>query len=98
MFDVKISGLNDLQKELDQASRAFKALDGEIADLKFDPGDQKSIDAAISNLNTAIDKKVAPYRSNKLVMNVATGLKEKYREELLRRAAAARDRDATNER
>jgi hypothetical protein len=43
----EITGLDKLQKELDQASKAFAALDGEITTLRFDPADPSSVETAI---------------------------------------------------
>jgi hypothetical protein len=86
----KISGLNDLQKELEQASKAFKALDGEIAVLTFDAADQASVNAAISKMESAIDRKAGPYRNNRFVMDIVGSMKKAYRKDLLQRAAEAR--------
>jgi hypothetical protein len=74
-MSLKITGLDKLQRDLDQAQRAFKSLDGEITRLKFEPNDQGSIEAALRQLDAAIDAKVRPYRGNPLVEAVAKGLR-----------------------
>ena len=57
-MSFQIAGLDKLQRDLEQAQRAFKSLDGEITRLTFEPGDQRSIDAALRQLDNAIDAKV----------------------------------------
>jgi len=90
MFDIKITGLDQLQRKLDEASQAFQALDGEIDTLSFNPNDPASIDHAVHEMEAAIDSKAAPYNGNSLVESVVQELKERYRSAILERAAAAR--------
>ena len=54
---LKITGLDNLQRELQDAQRAFKALDGQITTVKFNPEDQASIQAAIASMEAAVDEK-----------------------------------------
>jgi hypothetical protein len=49
-----------------------------------------SVEAAVRQVEEAIDTKIAPYRGNAIVENMAEQLKEKYRQEIFDRAAAAR--------
>lgn len=39
MINVKITGLDKLQRELKDAQRAFQSLEGTIATLKWNPAD-----------------------------------------------------------
>jgi hypothetical protein len=82
-----VSGLQKLQRELEDAQRAFNSLDGTIATLSFDPGDHASVQNAIRQMESAIDGKTSRYRSNPLVMQVAKGLKETYRKAILAKKA-----------
>src|SRR5258708_38064393 len=41
---LKISGLDKLQRQLEDAQRAFKALDGQLASVRFDPDKPESIE------------------------------------------------------
>ncbi len=93
-MNIKISGLDKLQRELKDAQRAFRSLDGTIATLKFDPNDRASVEAAIREMERAIESKVGSYRSNALVQQVAKGLKEKYRAAILERAAKSPTRNS----
>jgi hypothetical protein len=87
---VKISGFDKLHKTLDDASRAFKELDGTITEVRFDPNDQASIDEAIRSMERAIDEKVGGYRANPMVAQLIPQMKAKYREGIIARAESAR--------
>lgn len=89
-MNFKITGLDKLQRDLEQAQRAFKSLDGEVARLTFDPNDQASINAALRQLDNAIDAKVRPYRGNQLVDGVAKGIREELRKGFLKRVEEVR--------
>ncbi|MGV7219476.1 hypothetical protein [Bradyrhizobium sp. UFLA05-112] len=86
---LKITGVDKLKRQLDDAQRAFKALDGQVATVRFDPEKPQSIQAAIKTMEDAIDSKVRPYRNNALVVNIVPQLKEKYRKAILERARNA---------
>lgn len=86
---ITISGLDKLQRQLDEASKAFSALDGEVATLSFDPDDDASVAAAISTMEKVIDAKAKPYRSNPMVMGIVAALKAKYASQLRGRTALA---------
>lgn len=89
----KITGLDSLSRELKDAQRAISQLDGDIANVSFDPNDPASIERAISQVEQAVDEKVAPYARNEIVTSIAEELKENAREAILERAAAARLED-----
>ncbi|CAJ0699301.1 hypothetical protein [Ralstonia wenshanensis] len=79
-----MEGLEKLTRELDEASRAFKSLDGDIAQVRVVPGDDASVQAAIRQIEEAIDRKAAPYRNNPFVSPVVAELKEKYRDHIIK--------------
>jgi hypothetical protein len=87
---LKVTGLDNLQRQLDDAQRAFRALDGELATVRFDPHNSESIQAAIRTMESAIDDKVAPYRDNAMVASIIPQLKEKYRAAILARVKEGR--------
>lgn len=91
---MKISGLDDLQRQLQDAEKAFAALDGELGSVSFDPNDPASIETAIQEVVRVVDERVGAYASNPLVGPIAEQLKSNYREHILERAAAARLGDA----
>jgi ferredoxin-fold anticodon binding domain-containing protein len=95
MISLKITGVEQLQKELDDAAKALQALDGEIAIVKYNSNDPSSVEAAVIQIEQTINAKIAPYRGNKIVESLATQLKERYRQEIYDRAAEARAQGET---
>ncbi|CEH91657.1 hypothetical protein [Xanthomonas citri] len=87
---IKISGLDKLARQLEQAQQAFADMDGELGTVNFDPNDPASIEAAIQQVETMIDAKIEPWAGNPLVAQVADGMKEQYRDAIIERAAEAR--------
>lgn len=87
---IKITGLDKLQRELNEASKAMEEIDGELGTVSFNPNDPSSIEAAISEANRLIDDKLGPYSDNSIIGPMMEEMKEKYREGLLEKAAAAR--------
>lgn len=86
----KMTGLDALSRELNDAQKALSELDGDLAQVSFDPEDPASIERAIQQVETAIDEKIEPYSRNEIVVSIAEELKENARETILERAAAAR--------
>ena len=86
----KISGLDQLTKQLEQAQQAIEEIDGELGTVTFDPNDPASIDSAIQQANATLDAKVALWANNPLVAQLIEGVKEQFRESIIQRAAAAR--------
>lgn len=87
---LKISGLDQLQKELQEAEQALSELDGELGVVNFDPHDPASIEAAIQSVNRMIDSRVESHADNSIVGPLADQMKETYRENILQKAAEAR--------
>lgn len=87
---IKISGLDTLSQQLDQAQKAFEELDGELGVVNFNPNDPASIEAAIQKVEVLIDAKARPWADNPLVSQVVEEMKEQYRQAVIDRAAAAR--------
>ncbi|KVD64248.1 hypothetical protein BGV67_18405 [Burkholderia ubonensis] len=81
-----LNGLDKLTRQLDEASRAFQSLDGEIATVRVVPGDDASVQAAIREMEAAVDQKAAQYRGNPLVDQVVKELKARYREHIIKRS------------
>lgn len=91
---VKITGLDQLTKQIDQAQVALAALDGELGTVHFDPNDPESIEAAILQCEMAVDERVGAYASNPFVAPLIEQAKEHFREAIISKAAAARLGDA----
>lgn len=93
MFEFKIEGLDNFQRELTELSDAAKALDGEICDLSFNPNDKESVQAAIARMEAAVDAKIEKWRNNPAVRELANSSKEVFRRRILDEAAQATERD-----
>jgi hypothetical protein len=90
MIDLKITGLDHLTRTLDDAAKALEGLNGDLATLKFDPTDPSSVEAAVVQMEQAIDARISAYRDNQIVEGLAAKMKEKYRQTIYDRAAKAR--------
>lgn len=77
-------------RKLKELERAISGLDGQVAHLEYDPHDPQSIDTAIQQLYSSIDKKLANYRGNDIVANIGRELKERGRQAIIDRATEAR--------
>lgn len=86
----KIEGLDKLQRQLKDAERAFKELDGELGSVTFDPHDPASIEHAVHEMTRMIDDRVGGYVSNPIVGPLVDEMKTKYREAIVEKAATER--------
>jgi hypothetical protein len=77
---MKITGLDKFAREMDELAKFSKAIDGNLVTVKYNPDDPASVQAAIWQMETAVDAKAAPYRSNKLVIDLASKSKEQFRQ------------------
>ena len=87
---MKVTGLDALSRKLKELERATARLDGDIAQLEFNPHDPQSIENAIQELNSKIDEKLVGYDRNDIVVRIAGSLKESGRRAIIERAATAR--------
>ena len=85
-----IKGLDELSRRIKELEKAISALDGDIGSVSFDPHDPQSIELAIQKMEAAIDERVGDHRNNDMISGIVTEMKERYREAILERAAAAR--------
>ena len=89
MIKVEITGLDKLKRELQDAQRALAGLDGKLASIKLNPDDKNDVQRAIRQMEQTIDGKVSGYRNNPMVQKIVAGMKQRLREEILRRAKTA---------
>ncbi len=95
----KITGLDKLSRDLEDAQKAMSEMDGELGSVSFDPHDPASIEAAILEVERLIDERLGSYASNPIVGPLAEGMKEQYRQGITDKAASARtgEDDASGE-
>jgi hypothetical protein len=87
MLKVEISGVGKLQKTLADAQRAIESLNGELVTLRVDPNNPQ---AAVREMERAVDTKLAQYRGNSLVEKIAKASKEHFRKRILEGAESRR--------
>jgi hypothetical protein len=88
-MNIKISGLDAIKRQLDQLQLALKQLNGKVGTLSFDPHDPESIRKAIAEMERLVDGKIAPYRTNPVVSDIAANMKKQYRKSIIERAQKA---------
>lgn len=95
----KITGLDSLTRDLKEAQQAVAQIDGDLGTVHFDPHDPASIESAIQEVGRLVDERLGAYASNPIVGPLATEMKEKYRQAIIDKAAAARtgEDDASDE-
>lgn len=86
----KITGLDKISRDLEDAQKAMTEMGDELGSVSFDPHDPASIEAAIQDVERLIDERLGSYASNPIVAPLAEGMKEQYRQGILDKAAAAR--------
>ncbi len=86
----KITGLDKISRDLEDAQKAVSEMDGELGSVSFDPHDPASIEAAIQEVDRLIDARLGSYASNPIVGPLAEGMKEQHRQGILDKAAAGR--------
>jgi len=87
---LKVTGLDNLAKNLKDAERVLGELDGELGVVNFNPSDPASIEAAIQSVNRIIDERMGEYSANPIIGPLAEQMKESYRESILQKSAEAR--------
>lgn len=85
MFDlnVNITGIEEVQRALQELEDALGSLHGPITSLEFDPGDPAEVAEAIKKAEAAIDGKLARFADNAFVQEIASNLKERVRQSIL---------------
>lgn len=87
---IKITGLDNLTKKMDELAKFAEEVDGELATVSFDPTNPASIEVAISEMEAAIDQKAVSFENNDMVADLVEQMKANLREQILEKAAAAR--------
>ena len=84
---VDVMELYQMRMRVEDACRAFQTLDRELAKITLRPGDSAGLEAAIRQMEAAVDRKAAPFRGNKFVEPYVKPLKDKYRAAIREKAA-----------
>ncbi len=87
---IKVTGLDNLSRKLDELSKFAKDIDGHLGEVKFNPNDPGDIERAIAEMEAMVDERAVSYSRNDAVQNIAAEMKERYRQAILDKAAASR--------
>jgi len=90
---MKVTGLHEFQRKIEELQRVMQALDGQIGAVKFNPSDPESIERAIQKINDEIDALAGSTNNNSALDSIVLQMKEICRDGIIRRAAAARLKD-----
>jgi len=93
----KITGLDKITRDLEQAQKAMAGMDGELGTVKFNPHDPASIDAAVQEVERLVDERLGGYSDNPIVGPMIDAMKEHYRTAIFDKAASARLTDGEND-
>lgn len=88
MCSIESSGFDELQRHLKEIGEAAASLDGSIAQLNFNPADPKSVEAAISKMEAAVDARIGN-SSNSTVRQMVVQVKERFAAAIQARAQQA---------
>jgi hypothetical protein len=94
MLELKIEGLDQLDKAFEEVSQALESLGQQIGAVRFNPGDPNDVDRAISEAQRMVDAKLWRFKHNPWVSTISDGLKEKIREGIIDKARQARGDDS----
>jgi hypothetical protein len=85
-----MNGLDEFTRSLREAQETIEKLDGDLATVRFGPEDPASIEAAVQEMERVIDERVGRHANNPIVAPLVAGAKERFRQVILDKAAAAR--------
>ncbi len=84
----KMDGLKEMQDNLAALRKALEALDGTLGQVTCDADDDEDVERALQEMETIIDERVAPFRSNpairETVDEMTSAMKASYREQMLK--------------
>jgi hypothetical protein len=90
MLEFQITGLDGLTDLLEGLQTAFAQLNGKLCEVRFDPTNPGEVQAAIDRTGRTVDERLSKFQDNPLVQQLATGVKQRFKEEILSRASDAR--------
>lgn len=82
-MSFKISGLDGLQKELQDAQAAAAALQGPLEEISLAPDDPASVQAALEAVDRLVDEKAGTFPSGSIAHEILEAMKESMRNSIL---------------
>ena len=90
MFEFRITGLEQLTSVFEELGDSIKQLNGKLCEVHFDPTNPGQVEAAIKETERAVDERLSEFQDNPLVQQLAAGIKQRFKQEILNRASEAR--------
>jgi hypothetical protein len=87
---TKMEGFDELQRSLEDAEVALKALRGRLGEIRCNPEDPKDVRRAVADMERLVDSRITRYRDNPLVAQVLEAMKSNYRERILQQVEEVR--------
>jgi hypothetical protein len=79
-----------LTSVFEELGDSIKRLKGKLCEARFDPTKPGEVQAAIKEMERAVDGRLSEFQENPLVQQLATGIKQRFKQEILQRASEAR--------
>ncbi len=92
-----MTGLDKLQRELNQLQKTIASLDGDITSVNFDPEHPQSIELAVQKMEEEIDRRAGNLRGNQIAIDLVSEIKENFRQAIFEKAAEARQQASDDE-
>ena len=75
MFKIEIEGLDKLQRDLEEATKALQSVDGSIGQISFDPADPRGVEDAVRKMEEMIDERTGPLQPRSLAYQLVAEAK-----------------------
>jgi hypothetical protein len=92
----QINGLARLTSLFEELSDAIKQLNGKLCEVRFDPSKPDQVQTAIRTMERAVNERVSEFPDNPLVQQLAAGIKQRFKQEMLNLASEAQRQLALN--
>ncbi|MGO8731820.1 MAG: hypothetical protein ACLQVM_03390 [Terriglobia bacterium] len=90
MFQFQIAGFEQLTSLFEELGDAIKQLNGKLCEVRFDPTNPGEVQAAIDQTERTVDERLSKFRDNPMVQQLAADVKQRFKQEILKRASDAR--------
>jgi hypothetical protein len=74
----ELSGFDALDRHLEQLGKAVELLQGDIAQIQFDPNDPASVERAVSEMRASVDAKAGEPGRSPLAKEIIEAVKDHF--------------------
>jgi hypothetical protein len=97
MFQFQMKGFEHLTSRLKELSDALNQLNGKLCEVRFDPSRPDQVQTAIRTMERAVNERLSEFPDNPLVQQLAAGIKQRFKQEMLNLASEAQRQLALNQ-